>query len=241
MSSRSVLFVLLTSTTVATHAVAQEPEPPLKPVRASAGLGLVIAQPVGELDDFIDSGLGVGGHFLWHLDRRGVLGLRADAGFVVYGHERFRVCLSPTVGCRIEADLTTTNDIAYVSVGPQLTLPAGPIQPYVNASVGYSYFSTHSSVEGISRGDHEDLFRTTNFDDGTLAWQAGTGLRVPLRLGRAPFFIDAGARYTTNGRVEYLREGDIIDHPDGSITLNPQRSDANLVTWVIGGSVAIRW
>lgn len=242
MSSRIVLLAFMLAPAVTSAAIAaQEVEPRPKPVRASAGLGLVIAQPVGEFDDFIDPGFGLGGHFLLHVDRRGVLGLRADAGFVVYGHERSRVCLSQTVGCRIEVDLTTTNDIAYVSLGPQLTVPAGPVQPYINASLGYSYFSTTSSLDGVGRGDDEGVFRTTNFDDGTFSWQAGTGLRVPLHVGRTPFFIDLGARYNTNGRVEYLREGDIVDHGDGSITLNPQRSDANLVTWVIGGSVAIRW
>jgi hypothetical protein len=48
-------------------------------------------------------------------------------------------------------------------------------------------------------------------------------------------------RYHGNGEVEYLTEGGIIDHPDGSITLNPIRSQANLLTFTIGGSVGVRW
>jgi hypothetical protein len=218
-------------------AAAQELEP--LPVRAFAGGGLMVAQPVGEFSDFIGAGFGAGGHFLVKLDRRGILGFRADGGFIVYGHERQRVCLSTTVGCRIEVDLTTTNNIVFASIGPQLSVPAGAVQPYVNASMGFSYFATSSSISDTGIGDDED-FSTTNFDDGTFAWQAGTGLRIPLRT-RTPVLLDVGARYNTNGRVEYLRKGDIIDNPDGSITLTPQRSEANLVTWLIGVSVGIRW
>lgn len=237
MSTRNVLGALALAL-LPTPADAQEPV--VKPVRAVAGAGLIIAQPVGELDDFIGAGFGFGGHFTWKLDARGVLGLRADGGFVIYGHETDRVCLSTTVGCRIEVDLTTTNEIAFFSVGPQLALPSGPVQPYVNASVGVSYFATRSSVDGVG-SDDRDIASTTNFDDTAFAWQAGTGLRVPLGLGRVPVFLDFGARYNTNGRVDYLREGDITDHADGSITLHPQRSEANLVTYVIGASVGVRW
>jgi hypothetical protein len=34
--------------------------------------------------------------------------------------------------------------------------------------------------------------------------------------------------------VEYLREGDITDNPDGSVTITPTRSDANLVSFQLG-------
>lgn len=210
-----------------------------RPVRAHAGGGLIFAQPVGEFGDFIDGSFGAGGHFILNLDRDGVLGLRADGGFVIYGRERKRVCLSTTVGCRIQVDLTTTNNIAFASIGPQVGVPTGPVQPYVNASIGFSYFSTRSSVSGAN--DSDEQFQTTNFDDITFAWQAGTGLRIPVSTARTPISIDFGARYNTNGRVEYLRRGDIIDQPDGSITLEPQRSQADLVTFVLGVSVGVRW
>jgi hypothetical protein len=216
-------------------------EPPLKPVRAYAGGGLIIAAPVGEFDTYIGTGWGAGGHFALKLDRFGILSLRADAGFVNYGHETKRVCLSTTVGCRIQVDLTTSNDIAYFNLGPQLAVAGGPVQPYINASIGLAYFATVSSVNGTGNPDTEDFARTTNFDDITFAWQAGTGLRIPLAVSRTPIYIDLGARYNLNGRVEYLREGGITDNPDGSITLDPITSDANLVTFVIGASFGIRW
>lgn len=233
--SRRIALVIVALLVAAGPATAQEPP---GPIRGYAGGGLIAAQPVGEFGRFIDWGFGAGGHFVWNLERSGALGVRVDGGFVNYGRERQRVCLSTTVGCRIQVDLTTTNDIAFGSIGPQIALSRGPVQPYVNASVGFAYFSTSSSVEGVD--DNDDEFNTTNFDDLTFAWQAGAGLRIPVSMARLPVFIDVGARYNTNGSVEYLREGDIIDHPDGSITLTPQRSDADLVTYVLGVSIGLR-
>ncbi|MFO7261654.1 MAG: hypothetical protein DIU52_010900 [bacterium] len=208
------------------------------PVRAQAGGAVFVAQPVGEFDEYVDVGFGLGGHVLLRLDPAGVIGLRVDGGFINYGRESKRVCLSQTVGCRILVDLVTSNDILFGTIGPQLAVPSGPVRPYVNGGIGLSYFATTSSVRGTSSSD-DDFARTKNFDDVTLAWAAGGGLYIPLRIGSTTFAIDLGARYLLNGEVEYLREGGIEDHPDGSITLHPTRSDANLLVWNIGVSFGI--
>ncbi len=208
------------------------------PVRAQAGGALFIAQPVGEFADYVDVGVGLGGHLLVRLDPAGAVSLRLDGGFVNSGRESKRVCLSRTIGCRILVDLVTSNNILFGSIGPQLAVPSGPVRPYVNGGIGLSYFATTSSVSGTSSSD-DDFARTTNFDDVTLAWSAGGGLYIPLRIGSTAFAIDLGARYLLNGEVEYLREGDIEDHPDGSITLHPTRSEANLLVWQIGVSFGI--
>jgi hypothetical protein len=210
-------------------------------LRARGGGGFTIAVPAGEFDDYVGTGWGLAGHFTLGLAGGGALGLRAEGGYVNYGRETKRVCLSQTVGCRIQVDLTTSNDIMYFNLGPELAVPSGPVRPYVNLSGGFSYFATVSSVEGSGNPDMEDFARTTNFDDFTWAWQAGAGLHIALPWGSMPLFLDLGARYHTNGEAEYLREGGIIDHPDGSITLNPIRSEANLVTIQIGVTAGVRW
>lgn len=149
------------------------------------------------------------------------------------------MCFSSTVGCRVELDLTTTNSIAHVNVGPQLMVPHGVVRPYVNAAIGLAYFGTTSQVEG-SGNQNEPFASTTNFDDITLAWDAGGGVLVRLSGGPAPVLLDVGVRYHGNGEVEYLKKGDISDNPDGSISYNPTRSEANLLTFQIGVSVGIR-
>ena len=40
--------------------------------------------------------------------------------------------------------------------------------------------------------------------------------------------------------MEYLTEGDIVDHADGSITLYPNRSEANFITYHFGVTINFR-
>jgi hypothetical protein len=51
--------------------------------------------------------------------------------------------------------------------------------------------------------------------------------------------VDLGATYHRNGVAEYLRKGDIVDHPDGSIELFPNRTEANLVVFRVGVSFGL--
>jgi opacity protein-like surface antigen len=108
----------------------------------------------------------------------------------------------------------------------------------VNGSVGFAYFATTSSVEG-SNNDGDPFASDTNFDDATFAWTAGGGVQIRVAGGGKPVYLDFGARYHGNGEAEYLRKGDITDLPDGTVVLNPQRSDTNLWTIRVGVSVGI--
>jgi hypothetical protein len=210
-----------------------------RPTGGYVGGSFTIAQPQGEFHDYVDSGLGGNLHYIHKLDRDGWLAVRVDGGFAIYGYERQRVPLSPTLGGRILVDLTTSNDIAWIGVGPQIGVPDGTFKPYVNGYVGYSYLATTSSVESTSYYDDEDLFSTTNFDDWSFSYGGGAGLYIPVRHGAQPVSIDLGVRYHNNGQAEYLREGDIQDNQDGTITLFPVRSDTDLLTFHIGFSVGI--
>jgi hypothetical protein len=232
---RFQLAAALAAVGFAAPLTAQAPEQ--APPRFQAGGGLAIAKPVGDFGEVVDIGVGLGGHFIFYITPGGAFSLRADAGFLNYGNETQRVCLSTTVGCRIEVDLTTSNNIVHGLVGPQLMVPSGPIRPYVNGGLGFSYFATTSSVEGSTGND--PFASTTNFDDGAFSWGAGGGLYIPIRVSAtADIAIDLGARYTGTREIEYLREGDIRDLPDGSIEFTPRRSDANLVTFLLGVSVS---
>jgi len=51
--------------------------------------------------------------------------------------------------------------------------------------------------------------------------------------------LDLGVKYHNNGEAEYLREGDIIDNEDNTITVFPTRSDTDLLTFHIGVSIGI--
>jgi hypothetical protein len=219
----------------------QEPEPegPLQPLLLYAGIQGVYARPVGEFREYVRNGGGLNFHIAFPVGAENPLAVRADGGFLIYGSETRRVCFGGGVGCRILLDLTTTNSIGYFNIGPQLMTHRGGIRPYANAAVGAAYFWTQSSVEGSNDQDRP-FASTTNFSDFTLQWAGGGGMLVPLSRGRTPILLDLSVRYNGNGQVEYLKRGDIEDQPDGSITITPTRSDANLVTFQLGITVGAR-
>lgn len=202
--------------------------------RAYGDINFIVAQPVGEFDTFISEGYGVNGGFVWNFDRDRVFGMRVEGGFLQYDSEERQMCFPGS--CRIGIDLTTTNDIFWGGIGPQISVPSGLVRPYMNATFGFSYFYTESSVSGVDDLDLE-YFNTTNHDDLVFAVTGGGGFLIPLSMGRTPVLLDLGATYHRNGDATYLRRGSIIDHPDGSVTIRPIRSEANFVSYRIGVSI----
>ena len=209
--------------------------------RIMGGLSFDIGQPNGSFNRYVDEALGIGAHGLYRVGRSGALAVRLDGGFLNYGRETTRVALSSTVGGRIMVDLTTTNNIAWLGVGPQLMAPSGVVRPYANGIAGLSYFATTSSVQG-THADDVPFARTTNYDDTQFSWGGGAGVLVPVNTGaRTQVFLDFGARYHDNGRnVRYLREGGIHDVPNGDVRLDVIHSRADLITYHLGVSIGVR-
>jgi hypothetical protein len=201
------------------------------PARLFAGIDGELAVPQDEFARYVGNGGGVGGHFLVQLDDAGIFGLRADAGFVIYGHETKRVPFSSTVGGRVNVDVSTSNNIVFFGVGPQLMMPNGKLRPYLTGSVGLAYFYTRSSVDGVDGGT---IAETKNFSDATFAWTGAAGLYIPVKRGLRPISIDVGARYHGNGNASYLREGSIHDNPDNTITITPLHSQTHLLAYHVG-------
>ena len=88
------------------------------PPRAHLGVSLIAGDPVGEFGQFVGAGIGADFFGRLPLDPGGILSVRGDLGFLIYGHESNRVCFDG-VGCRVQADLNTSNNIVFGSVGPE--------------------------------------------------------------------------------------------------------------------------
>lgn len=234
---RSAGVAILVAAASAGSGMGQQPGGELPPVRVLGSVHLVGALPVGEFADYIDGGGGLAIDVAVPVQAGSLFSLRGELGWLLYGAETMKVCFQST-GCRVTLDLTTTNNIFFLNAGPQLTAPAGPLRPYLNAAAGFAYFATTSSVRGDDSG--ETFASDTNFDDFTLAWGAGGGLLIPLARGRTPVMIDLGAQYHGNGYVEYLTEGDIHEQPSGPPLLDPKRSEANFVTIRLGVTIGFR-
>lgn len=192
-----------------------------------------LARPTGEFQEFVDWGGGLGMYGVVNFDRRNQIGLRMGGSLVVYGHESYPAQLTPSIG-RIWVDVQTENFIVDFGVGPQFTFGRGPIRPYVYGTAGFSYFATVSSLDGVDGGP--DFAQTTNFDDITYALTGGGGLLLNVSRRVA---IDMSAQWTFNDEVDYLTRGDIEDNWDGSITVYPIRSEANLMTFRFGLAISL--
>lgn len=206
------------------------------PSRFQVGGDFVISQPKGALASNIDNGYGFNGTGMLRLDSKGFLNLRADVGGVQYGREELYIPWSENTG-RIALDLETTNSIAWGAVGAQLQIPDGWFRPYTNASIAYTHFSTTSSLTGSD--DDYEYASTTNQSDGSRAWIFGGGVVIPFGNRYALGGLNLGARYYYGGEATYLNEGDIIDNPDGTVTLNRRRSKTDLVLWQVGVSFVL--
>lgn len=199
------------------------------------GFSFIAADAVGDLGTVVDQGFGfqLGGALPMAAD--GHLRIRADAGFVVYGLERLYYC---GFSCRVSSELTTTNNIVFAGIGPELILSRGDVRPYVYGLAGLSYFVTSSSLD-----DHDGYgpyLQTTNYSDTVYGLKYGGGIRFRMGGDRRPIFLDLGLERHDNGVADYLTKGDIVDNPDGTVTLYPNRSDADLMSFRVGVTIGGR-
>lgn len=206
-------------------------------LRSSGSLTLIQTRPQGALGKNIGLGYGVSGAYLFRFDRAGVLSLRADIGVVAYGNDSRRTALSESVGGRVQVNVSSTNYIIPISVGPQLTLPTGIVRPYVNAGVGGQAFLTESSAENTSDGSV--IATTSNQSSFAAAWTTGAGIYVPIRAGRGKVQLDIGMQYVNGAQGRYLAPGSITDLPGGQINISTLKSSTHLVVLHLGARIGL--
>jgi hypothetical protein len=229
----SAVFVLITSIGFATSVEAQSVVSTF-PSRFSFGGDVVLSQPKSEFAANVKNGYGFDLTGMFALDPTGVFNLRADFGGVQYGRETKRI--PSFVTGRVRYDLETDNRIGFGSIGAQLQVPSGWFRPYANAAIAVTDFYTQSSLS--SPDNSFQPITNTNNSDFSHAWIFGGGIRIPF--GKySPGALNFGARYFYGGRATYLTKGDIVDNPDGSVTLNTRASKTDLVLWQLGASFTL--
>ena len=201
------------------------------------GGSFIVAEPQQEFSNYVDTSFGGSINALWTPDPLSGFGLRAESGVIGYGNESRRLALP--IGSRVrDVDVreTTSNMIAFVQAGPQFTLARGAVRPYIAPSLGFTYIATMTSLNG----DGEESFASkTHQSDMNFSYGGTGGVYVSVLRGKVPVALDLSTRYLRNGRASYLVEGSIEENPDGSITFDPIRSRANMLTFQLGVSVGI--
>lgn len=198
----------------------------------TVGIGLLNTQPLAGLRTGPGIGFGLTGAVAH--PRAPWLRLRGDFRLSSYGMDRHQACLSQTVGCWIEVDITTNYHTLYGGIGPELAMPLLGSELALAVTAGVGYFGVSSSLSGIDDTD-SGFGNTTHFEDAFFAWSTGGELRVPVSRSVA---LAAGLHYQHNGRASYVVDGGVTENPDGSLNVLPVTGDANLVAITFG--VAIR-
>lgn len=196
-----------------------------------------LALPVDEFRSNVDIGGGGGLAGVWLLDGAGMIGVRADGAFLLYGYKSEQRPFSVTVP-EVSVDVRTTNFIVSGGIGPQIYLATGPVRPFVYGTVGVSYFATETSVAGT---DHsEELASTTNLHDTSLALTGGGGFSIRLSRSGNPVSMEFGASYQYNGETEYLTSRPTVSEYRRRGRFVPITSQTNMVIFRAGLTVGMR-
>jgi hypothetical protein len=207
--------------------------------RFVGGLTLSVSQPVGEFRRFARPGFGLSLNGVAGIDQQSVLGLRAEGGGTNYG--RFSAPFQQQgflIG--IPARQETSNNIYWGAIGPQVTLPLGPVRPYAYATVGVANFTTTSRLFGADvNGNRQTFWQATDLWNLSLMHGLGGGTRVQLaRQDGTPVSLDLGARRHYVGSARYLAPGAV---PGQTAFNNLARTGrADFWTYHVGFSVGGR-
>lgn len=221
--------------------------------RITAGLSAAVSQPLGDFRQGGRVGFGVEGFASISADPAGVLGLRLEGGAVNYGNTTLR-SVTPGVYSATQLRQTTSNNIFWLGVGPQLTIPLGPVRPYGFATIGTANFSTSTAVQYALYGDgygtypygggydaygngytYSHEFSSDDLSRWALTRAAGGGVRVRVgHAGRELAFVDAGVRWARVNEVAYLAPGAIPSAVDPSVLA--LRGRPNYATYHLGVS-----
>ncbi len=207
--------------------------------RFLGGLTLTVSQPVGPFRRVAGTGFGLTANGVAGIDPGGILGLRVEGGAQNYG--RFsapfetRSALLGAPGRQV-----TSNDIYWGAIGPQLSVPLGPVRPYGFATVGIANFATTSRLLGAGiDGTSREFVRSTDLSNWSTTQALGGGLRVRVaRQNGTPVHLDLGARRHYIKSARYLTPGAIPGETAFGLLSTSGRAD--LVTYHVGVSVGGR-
>jgi hypothetical protein len=207
--------------------------------RLLGGLTLTVSQPVGEFSRFARAGFGITANGVAGVDGAGVLGLRVEGGAQNYG----RFSAPFTQGgllINIPARQVTSNDVYWGAIGPQVTLPLGPVRPYGFATVGIANFATTSRLLGAGLdGSSQTFWQSTDLSNWSRTEAWGGGMRVRIARQQATAVnLDLGAQRHYVRQARYLAPGAIPGQTGFNALSRNGRAD--FLTYHIGISVGGR-
>ena len=226
---RRIIGLALTLVTTTSPLFGQRSGRPsgLREVRdgGSAGLTVVVAQPLGEFQRTGNTALGLTGFAVVGLDRSASVGVRIDGSYLVYD-SYYR-----------SNGVSTASSIGSLAIGPQITLGRGPIRPYGFATLGGSLFWSSVSQDDYCGCYDSDVFYVNG--RFTTVTQVGTGLMIAVSRRRS-VALDLGVRDVRHERVRYVPAGGITENSDGSFSVQRVETPVRMRVFQIGVSFGIQ-
>src|SRR5438128_7330435 len=194
--------------------------------RPEIGVNLALGLGRGQFQEFVQAAGGFGAYGAVPIALHGGLALRADLSVLFHGFDSWS---GPPA-------FDTESYITSLRAGPQVALRLGRVQLYGFWAGGFSYFATDANPDDACGCD----FTETLHDDLTWATEIGGGVRVALGRSLSNTALDLGVRGLRNGVASYVTENGVTQNSDGSFTIRPIRSEANLLLIQLGVSVSLR-
>lgn len=226
----SLLVILSMMLSITTTEAQQNAPSPLVPAPAWFGLEGVSLRPVGEFRHYVGSGAGVNTSLAVHFGHRRTIAIRAELSESNYGEE-VRSIPNPL----LPLELVTRYQVLSTHIGPQVTMPIGPVRIFLAGGAGFSRFATKTWVRVPGASDNQGASQT-QFHRTSFLYVAEFGAMLPvLSIGEGlPLAIGFSTCYLHNGRVSYLKPGAIQVNPDTTVSMFPTTSQANIVHLRLG-------
>ena len=179
-------------------------------IRNFATLALLLSPLAAEAQsaDNVQRGFGLDGFGTIGLDAQGIFSLKAELGYIRYNRKTEPFFASDGFST-FELESETTSGVLMLGAGPQLTMPTGPLRPYIGGSIGFARFATNTSINvpanSSNTGQKETIDQQTVSSDFILSLAASGGLRFELPfLGRG-VLADLARMIAADARARGLR------------------------------------
>jgi len=207
------------------------------PITASAqyfdaDVNLLVGIPQGDFRDNLDrTAFGINGSIAGG-PQNSPFQFGLELGIMSYGSDRRRENFNPNIP-EVQVVVRTDYDILTGHFFGRLERPYGAVRPYADALVGLSYLFTESRITDDD-GFGDDIASTTNFDDTTVSYGLGGGLKVMVyQQGSNKYLINLKTRYLFGGEASYLQPGS-IQVVRGDLRFDESTSNTHLLTIHLG-------
>jgi hypothetical protein len=189
--------------------------------------------PVGEFRDHSPPGGGMNLFLAVYLGPRRAFGVRAA---ISESNQQDSRPLASPIG---QLNVRNQYHILSATIGPQFTVPIGPLRVHGYGAIGFRRGETRADVQNLLN-DSSLVLRTLRTSGLSYGGELGVMLPVATVHGWAndlPVAIQWSAAYVQGGSVQYFSPATTEVNPDRSVTASPQLSGAKFTVLRLGLSI----